>query len=170
VNPAERTAKIAELRAEADRLEREGKRNWPEDIKSGMLFRHPSGAVYVSAFPGGDGRLTLVQINSDDKNLKNGTCSGLDGFGFRGDSVYSYLGYARDLLAIKMPDAPEPTGAELVGKVCEFSMDGKVWVAIGRCDKYCGPDAREPFCFFCDQGGLRYGWWPHARLYREDRP
>jgi hypothetical protein len=72
-------------------------------------------------------------------------------------------------LTIKMP-AEEPTGAELVGKVCEFSLDGKVWLAIGRCDKYRSPDARDPFCFFCGQGGPRYGWWSHARLYRGDRP
>ena len=50
----------------------------------------------------------------------------------------------------------------------EFSPDGKEWVAIGRCDKYFGPDERVSF--FCGQSGPRYGGWSFARLYREDRP
>lgn len=43
---------------------------------------------------------------------------------FRGsEDRFAYLGHARDILTIRT-DAHEPTGAELVGKVCEFSDDG----------------------------------------------
>lgn len=86
-------------------------------------------------------------------------CSPFDG----DESDFTYLGYARDLLAIKTPDAPEPTGAELVGKVCEFSDDGKTWVGKWLV-RYYNPDAGYPYNWTHDRP-FRY-----ARLYREDRP
>lgn len=50
MTPAERAAKIAELRAEADRLERDGKRNWPERVEMGMVFRHTiNGDAWIMA-------------------------------------------------------------------------------------------------------------------------
>ncbi len=90
------------------------KRNWPEKIEPGMLFRHNGGALYVSCFPLGDERLSLVRLNSASKTWKNGTLCGLDGFGISGDKAFVYLGYACDLIRIA-DDAHEPTGAELVG-------------------------------------------------------
>ncbi len=56
------------------------KRNWPEKIEPGMLFRCPIGTFLIR-----------------------------------------YLGHARDLIRIA-DDAHEPTGAELVGKVCQVSL------------------------------------------------
>lgn len=162
MTPAERAAKIAELRAEIDRLEREGKLNWPERITAGMLFRHHANGMYVTCFPDGSGRLVLVQIDSQDKDWMNGTHSGFRGFGEQ-EEGFTYLGYACDLLTIKAPDAPEPTGAELVGEVCEFSDPIARWTEPYKCMAY---DPAKGYLCECE-GAL---WMKRARLYREDRP
>lgn len=122
MTPAERTAKIAELRAGADRLEREGERNWPEKVEAGMLFRHTEGATYIFPARDCDDLLCVVGDGTDEP----GDYYSRDLFRSE-PQHFAYLGHARDLLTIKAPDAPEPTGAELVGKVCEFSDDGKAW-------------------------------------------
>ena len=91
MTPAERTTKIAELRAEADRLEREG------------------------ALPA----LTLEWCDEIWRNCPRGISIA--------ESVKWVIEQDRARIIIKTPDAPEPTGAELVGKVCDFSDNGVDW-------------------------------------------
>ena len=167
----DRKAKIAELRAEADRLERERKRNWPEKVEIGMIFQHEDGEIYMVSRAGDDSaahptpdclvcvtdswpRIGVMYANySDDP--------------FDGDEAqFAYLGHARDLLTVKAPDAPEPTGAELVGKavhVCDV-VNG-VWRT-----ESCGapiivveynPDSTLPYTV---QSGNH---WRFARLAKE---
>lgn len=90
MTPAERTAKIAELRAEADRLEREGRFidsilppltiDWCEEI-----WRKCEREITVGA------------------------------------AVKWVIEQDRARITIKTPDAPEPTGAELVGRLVDVS-------------------------------------------------
>ncbi len=70
------------------------KRNWPEKIEPGMLFRCPIGTFLIR-----------------------------------------YLGHARDLIRIA-DDAHEPTGAELVGKVCVYVHDDGRTYAGQVCEVY----------------------------------
>jgi len=109
---------IDEARAEltAMREKAAAPRNWPERIDAGMVFRHRGGAVYVwthdrcqelvCIVAGGESRCGDVF----DKDLAR-AC--MDSF--------AYLGHARDLIKIA-DDACEPTGAELVGNVCQVSL------------------------------------------------
>ena len=105
MTPAERTAKITEPRAEADRLEREGKRSWPEKVEAGDCF--------------------------------------------------------------KAPDAPEPTGVDLVGRVCQLSLYPIKDNSDGIRDTVVMYDAKHHE-YHGDGGQDRP--WKYARLYREDRP
>jgi len=109
---------IDEARAEltAMREKAAAPRNWPERIDAGMVFRHRGGAVYVWAHDRCQELVCLVAGGESrcgdvfDKDLAR-AC--MDSF--------SYLGHARDLIKIA-DDAHEPTGAELVGKVCRLSL------------------------------------------------
>ena len=154
MTPSERTTKIAELRAEADRLER----GWPDKIERGMVFQQmATKEVYIMS-----GRNRLVCVTD------GGEWSGDQGFSNR-ENDFVYLGHACDLLAIKTPDE-EPTGAELrgaklIGKLCDFSEDGIYWEDYqgGReCNAYAPPAGYS--------WGMQGRWFKHARLYREGRP
>ena len=137
MTPAERTAKIAELRAEADRLEREG------------------------ALPA----LTLEWCDEIWRNCPRGISTA--------ESVKWVIEQDRARTTIKAPDAPEPTGAELVGKVCDFSDNGVDWTRGSLWTGQRGGDPRICTGFSPDTK-LRYYnancAWKYARLYREDRP
>ena len=112
------------------------KRNWPEKIEPGMLFRHRGGAVYVWPHDRCQDLVCLVaggESRCGDAFYKDMARACMDSF--------TYLGHARDLIKIA-DDAREPTGAELVGKLCEFSDDGKAWTKPGECDKF-DPSDRE---------------------------
>lgn len=85
------------------------KRRWPEKIEPGMMFRWAKGYTYIYARGG-----YLVNIATGE------TFEGDQGFRGKQDQ-FTYLGHARDLIKIA-DDAPEPTGAELVGKVCQVSL------------------------------------------------
>lgn len=148
MTPAERTAKIAELRAEADRLERE------ERVEVGGLIQEPTSTWIVDDLGG------LVKIIGEHAGMRWADWS-LDLM-----PNAKFLGHARDLLTIKAPDAPEPTGAELVGRLCEFSDDGLNWKK-GWCARYERGRDTGPYL-----GELvsRKEWFIRARLYREDRP
>ena len=168
MTPAERTAKIAELRAEADRLEMEGKRNWPEKVEKGMLFAWGSIKYILSPTANLD---EFVLVNLEDGNRHANPSK--DPF-YYGTANYTYLGHARDLLAIKTPDAPEPTGAELVWRKCWFrgynlgQDDPEKWVGPWKCVNF---DSDDPNAAFrTDEIGKLTGWYKEARLYREDRP
>ena len=143
MTPAERTAKIAELRAEADRLEREGKR----DPIAGLLDAKDY--------------FTLIWIAPDR--------------GFGPDYMTSVAKSAMQAideriaalseLTIKTPDAPEPTGAELVGKMCEFSDDGKEWT---RPSSVCKEYSESGFSGHGYYEDAENGWrWKFARLAKE---
>lgn len=144
MTPAERTAKIAELRAEADRLEREGKR----DPIAGLLDAKRSLSMIKTAPERGFGLDYMVVL----------ACSSMEAI----DERIAALSEP----AIKTPDAPEPTGAELVGKVCEFSDGGKEWEK-GECVRY--EPGRDFGPYLGDFNGGKE-WFISARLYLEDRP
>ena len=165
MTPAERAAKIAELRAEADRLEKEWKRNWPERVEAGMLFQCKLG-IFLARYRGGEPLNDWELVDIFTGRFFHG-----DGEKFGGNELaFTYLGHACDLLTIKTPDAPEPTGAELrgaklIGKLCDFSEDGIYWEGYegGReCNAYAPPAGYS--------WGMQGRWFKHARLYREDRP
>ena len=168
MTPAERATKITELRAEADRLEREGKRNWPETVEIGMIFQHDDGEVYIASRAAED---ALTRYQSPDclvcvsgaypgfgvMYAEPSNCSPFDG----DESDFTYLGHARDLLTIKTPDAPEPTGAELVGKVCVFCDSN--FDTFSTSQSECrGFGLRG----YQDQRGV---WWRSARLHKEQK-
>ena len=145
MTPAERATKITELRAEADRLER----GWPDKIERGMVFQQmATKEVYIMS-----GRNRLVCVTD------GGEWSGDQGFSNR-ENDFTYLGHARDLLAIKTPDE-EPTGAELVGKVCVFcdSNFDTFSSSQSECRGF-GPRGYQ------DQRGV---WWRNARLHKEQK-
>jgi hypothetical protein len=155
MTPAERTAKIAELRAEADRLEREA--NAKENAKNGDLFRSYGNVVLIPPSYPNTYAIALT-----------GESIGCQCYKWEKDPNLEYLGHARDLLTIKTPDATEPTGAQLVGKdvhVCDV-VNG-AW-----CTESCGapiivvehnPDSTLPYTV---QSGNH---WRFARLAK-DRP
>jgi len=71
---------------------------------------------------------------------------------------FTYLGHARDLIKIANV-AHEPTGAELVGKVCVYTNDdGRMNNAGRTCEVY------EPGRGY--SWGSRRMWYKHARLAR----
>ena len=138
---------IDEARAEltAMREKAAAPHNWPERIDAGMVFRHRGGAVYVWAHDRCQELVCLVAGGESrcgdvfDKDLAR-AC--MDSF--------SYLGHARDLIKIA-DDAHEPTGAELVGKRCEYcDIDGD-WDHwdTGVCKSF-APGADRPYLH---QGG-----------------
>lgn len=148
----DRKAKIAELRAEADRLEREG-----------IMAKAVTGALFRSY-----GRIVLIPPSYPNTYALalTGDVIGCQCYGWHEDPSLEYLGHARDLLAIKAPDAPdtpEPTGMDLVGKVCEFSDIVGSW-GDGTPHKCTGYDLEQGYECSCGS------WSKFARLYREDRP
>lgn len=164
----DRKAKIAELRAEADRLERERKRNWPEKVEIGMIFQHEDGEIYMASRAGEDSAAhptpdCLVCVTDSWPRIGVMYADYSDD-PFDGDEAqFTYLGHARGLLTIKTPDAPESTGEELVGRVCDVLDDGVSWgrQSWGRIEVY------EP-----ERGyswGSRTRWHKYARLAK-DRP
>ena len=80
-------------------------RNWPERIEAGMCF--------------GREDVRYVLFGKRLANIESGVIWSTSGDPFGGDqSEFDYLGKMD--LTIRT-DAHEPTGAELVGKMCEFS-------------------------------------------------
>ena len=116
MSPEEKIEAAQKLIDEARAEIAANKRNWPEKIEAGMVFRHRGGSVYVWAHDRCQELVCLVAGGESrcgdvfDKDLAR-AC--MDSF--------SYLGHARDLIKIA-DDAHEPTGAELVGKVCQVSL------------------------------------------------
>ena len=133
-------------------------RNWPKRIEAGMVFRLAvdtgkfdcgAGHEYIAAMHKGGLRLTDLKTGerrSDADEL----------FGADGDRNFTYLGHARDILTIRT-DAHEPTGAELVGKACEFSdrLTGPWSPGI------CAAFGHNPTYQYRKAGGAE---WKYARL------
>lgn len=111
------------------------KRNWLEEAKPGMLFRSNGKVVAIPPRHPVDHAISL-----DPERI------GMSCYGWENAPDIEYLGHARDILTIALPpqviEAHGPTGEELVGKVCEFSDDGKAWTKPGECDEF-DPSDRE---------------------------
>ena len=95
------------------------KRNWPEKIEPGMLFRCPIGTFLIRYRSHGP----LGPVNDWDLvEIFTGRYLSGEGGKFSGqEHEFSYLGHARDILTIALPlqviEAHEPAGAGLVGKI-----------------------------------------------------
>ncbi len=130
------TAKVAAYEAE-----KVTKRNWPERIEAGMCFGRED--VRYALF----GKRLV--------NIESGVVWSTSGCPFGGDqSEFVYLGKID--LTIRT-DAHEPTGAELVGRVCEFAdlMSGP-W-SPGECAAF----GQNPAYPYRKAGGAE---WKFARL------
>lgn len=86
------------------------KRNWLEEVKPGMLFRSNGKVVAIPPRHPVDHAISL-----DPEHI------GMSCYGWENAPDIECLGHARDLIKIA-DDACEPTGAELVGKVCQVSL------------------------------------------------
>ena len=95
---------VTEVKAELAvmRAEKATKRNWPERIEAGDCFKDAE-----------DNRIWLA-ISERTFCCVIGENTGVHAYGHR--EAWAYLG--RDILTI-LTAAHEPTGAELVGRVCE---------------------------------------------------
>ena len=106
MSPEEKIAAAERLIAEAKAELAAKKRNWPEKIEPGMLFRYLDKVWIAMSATGRHPFDTLVSLESGFTyalhNLFNGR-----------DQLFDYLGHARDLVKIA-DDAHEPTGAGLV--------------------------------------------------------
>lgn len=134
-------AVIEEMRELLAKLETERatpRRNWPEKVEAGMMFRHTEGACYI--FPDRDIDDLICVIG--DKTDLPGAYYSRDLF-FSDPGHMTYLGHARDILTIRT-DAHEPTGAELVGRRvnCFDTLDQLQFEGV--CDEY-DPDATYPY-------------------------
>lgn len=91
------------------------KRNWLEEAKPGMLFRSNGKVVAIPPRHPVDHAISL-----DPEHI------GMSCYGWENAPDIEYIGHARDILTIALPpqviDAREPTGEELVGKVCQVSL------------------------------------------------
>jgi len=132
------TAKVAAYEAE-----KAAKRNWPERIEAGMVFRQENGSRYLVC-------------GSKFVNLDTGALWLLGG-GPSGDDKTDLIFLGKLDLTIRT-DAHEPTGAELVGKrVNCFDTLGR-YQFVGDCDEY-NPNATYPY-------RIGAGWYFEARLAR----
>lgn len=119
MSPEEKIEMGRKLIAEAEAEIAAKKRNWPEKIEPGMLFRCPIGTFLIRYRSHGP----LGPINDWDLvEIFTGRYLSGEGGKFSGqEHEFTYLGRARDLIKIA-DDAHEPTGAELVGNVCQVSL------------------------------------------------
>ena len=143
---------VAEVKAELAAM-RATKRNWPERIEAGMCFAQANGSRHLVC------GTKLVNLDTGALWLLGGGPSGDD------KTDLLYLGKMD--LTIRT-DAHEPTGAELVGKVCEFSDDGVNWIASGECGTY---DRNDENCTYRAKDfevrsseGCNRPWFRFARL------
>ena len=132
---------VAEVKAELAAM-RATKRNWPERIEAGMCFAQANGSRYLVC------GTKLVNLDTGALWLLGGGPSGDD------KTDLLYLGKMD--LTIRT-DAHEPTGAELVGRMCEFAdlMSGP-W-SPGECAAF----GQNPAYPYRKAGGAE---WKFARL------
>lgn len=152
MSPEEKLEMGRKMIAEAEAEIAAKKRNWPEKIEAGMLFRHDGGAIYIFPARDCDDLLCVVGDKSDspgDYYSRDLLCSETQSI--------TYLGHARDLIKIA-DDAHEPTGVELVGKMCQFS----------ECDFDEFVTADSECHAFGTKGYMNAlgVWWKYARLAR----
>ena len=141
MSPEEKIEAAQKLIDEARAESAAKKRNWPEKIEAGMVFRKDCGTLYI-AHTCECGEVDNLVCISGHMIGANWVFRKL----FDGDeSQFAYLGHARDLIKIA-DDAHEPTGAELVGKYCEYcDIDGDWdnWEK-GECEDFT-PGADQPY-------------------------
>lgn len=170
MSPEEKLEMGRKMVAEAEAEIAAKKRNWPEKIEELMVFKRPD---VTPKFDVGAGHLFVVCLRGAEKRLlsiDDGSVRSSDSlFGNSGEEGFEYLGRLRDLIPRKTDDAHEPTGAELVGKMCQFSDDGKTWTEPGECDEF-DPSDREmayhsavELTLDGDDGRI---WFEFARLAR----
>ena len=139
MSPEEKIEAAEKLIAEAKAEFAAKKRNWPEKIEAGMCFGEEDGdkSMWIVCDD-----LHLVCVSSYKAGIRWG--------GWRETKTrLRYLG--RDLIKIA-DDAHEPTGAELVGKYCEYcDIDGD-WDNWGKgeCKDFI-PGTDQPY--LRNQGG-----------------
>ena len=170
---------VADVKAElaAMRAEKATKRNWPERIEAGMVFQSP-GTTATWMATDVDGLFVCLKGETDSFKAAGRTMR------LERDNV-PHAGHARDILAIRTdahepvegideqrqkyanaseyyaaaraPKAHEPTGAELVGRMCEFAdlMSGP-W-SPGECAAF----GQNPAYPYRKAGGAE---WKFARL------
>lgn len=148
---------VAEVKAELAAM-RATKRNWPERIEAGMVFGISEGGMECQYIVSDASRLVCIASNTPGMIGGKWDSESL----FRGsEDRFTYLGHARDILTIRT-DAHEPTGAELVGRECNVSANGKDWtgpVCVHSYDPYSPTPYRvashDSFTMHC---------WAFARL------
>ena len=101
---------VADVKAELAAM-RATKRNWPERIEAGMVFRVNGESMMV---PNGKPVSYVIALTGEKVGMSH--------YGWESAPGIEYLGHARDTLTIRT-DAHEPTGAELVGRVVEVTND-----------------------------------------------
>lgn len=147
MSPEEKIEAVQKLIDEARAELAAKKRNWPEKIEPGMLFRSNGKVVAIPPRYPVDHAISL-----DPERI------GMSCYGWENAPDIEYLGHARDLIRIA-DDAHEPTGAELVGKACVYTNDdGRMNNAGWTCEVY------EPGRGY--SWGSRRVWYKHARLAR----
>lgn len=149
------TAKVAAYEAEKAKPAR----NWPEKIEPGMAFQSPATtATWMATDVDG----LFVCLKGETGSFKAaGRTMRLNREGI------PHAGHARDILTVRT-DAHEPTGAELVGKVCEFSDDGVKWFGRNECAMFDADDTvmRYRSDAMLGDSGVGAMWFRFARLAR----
>ena len=152
MSPEEKLEMGKKLIAEAEAEIAAKKRSWPEKIEPGMVFQSPATtATWMATDVDG----LFVCLKGETGSFKAaGRTMRLNREGI------PHASHARDL--IKIADAAhEPTGAELVGKVCEFSDDGENWTRNAfECGGYIESNGNHRYA----QGSAFA--WKYARLAR----
>ena len=136
INEIKRELEVLTAKVAAYEAEKATKRNWPERIEAGMVFRVNGESMMV---PNGKPASYLIALTGEKVGMSH--------YGWESAPGNEYLGHARDILTIRTdahepvegiderrqkyanaseyyaaaraPKAHEPTGAELVGTACE---------------------------------------------------
>lgn len=137
---------IEEVKAELAAM-RATKRNWPERVEAGMVFQS-LGTTATWMATDVDGLFVCLKGETDSFKAAGRTMR------LERDNV-PHAGHARDILAIRT-DAHEPTGAEFLGKCCDFSDDGITWPYTAKCE---ATSLRLGYTW-----GAHESWYKFARL------
>lgn len=163
MSPEEKLEMGRKLIAEAEAEIAAKKRNWPEKIEPGMVFESNGDKMILSKI-NRNGDLRLIGLDDGNRFSDDST------FGMDGEESFAYLGRARDLIKIA-DDAHEPTGAELVGKMCMFrgfnvgQDDPDEWFGPWMCQMFDPDDATS--AYRTGEVGDLTGWYKEARLAKD---
>lgn len=150
-------------RSEAARIEAEEKAKRPA-LAAGQVWRRiEDGAIYI----------TFCNRNLLDGAWISVSFDGHSFVAWSGGEVskeWEYVGLARDVLRVVVPeppaapqDVPEPTGAELVGNDCWVrDAENEAWRGPEMIRSYIDGDVAFPY-----RGAGGGYFWAYAKLYRE---